>query len=130
MVADLQLVAAEIIRNAHEGGTGAVQLRGLTVFPLLNHFWNTSEEQNVLNKCAIEIARFEIDKKKLTRAHFEVLSTEERLATTVARREKNIVEGLAIQEDFEELYRVKAIPEPVAFQFKFVSNGLRHLVKP
>ena len=130
VVADIQLVAAEIIKNAHEGGTGAVQLRGLTVFPLLNHFWNTSEEQNVLNQCAIEIARFEIEKKKLTRAHFEVLSTEERLATTVARRERHIVEGLAIQEDFEELYRVKAIPEPVAFQFKFVPNGLPHLVKP
>ena len=128
--ADIQRVATLIIKKAFEGGTGAVELRGLSFFPQLNHFWNTTEEQTVLNSCAIEIARFEIDKKKLERSHFGVRNKEERLATTVARREKNIVEGLAIQEDFEELYRVKAIPEPVAFQFKFVPNGLPHLVKP
>ena len=130
MVADLQLVAVEIIKNAHQVGTGAVQLKGLSVFPQLNHFWNTDEERNVLNLCAIEIAKFEIEKKMLTRSHFEALSTEARLATTVARREKHIVEGRAIRAEFEELYRVNAIPEPVALQFTFVSNGLPHLVKP
>ena len=131
MCADIQRVATLIIIKAfEEGGTGAVELKGLSFFPQLNHFWNTTVEQTVLNSCAIEIARYEIDKKKLERSHFGVRNKEERLAATVARREKHIAEGRAIQEEYEQLYRDEAIPKPVAFQFKFVSNGLRHLVKP
>jgi hypothetical protein len=128
--ADLQRVATLIIKKAHEGGTGAVQLKGLSVFPQLNHYWTSTEEKNVLNLCAIEIARSEIDKNNLERSHFRARSKEERLATTVAHREKHIAEGRAIQEDFEELYRDKAIPTPVAFQYRLFSNGNPHLVKP